>query len=116
MIGTVLLDPNECAWFENPGAIGARNSLIACGARLIPVPVDQDGLVVEEGLRQASQFRLAFVTPSHQQPLGVSMSLDRRYALLQAAENAKARRAIGIAIEVDAVKLRAMAILARVRE
>ena len=90
LIGTVLLDPNECAWFENPGAIGARNSLIACGAQLIPVPVDQDGLVVEDGLRQASQFRLAFVTPSHQQPLGVSMSLDRRYALLQAAEDANA--------------------------
>ena len=90
LIGTVLLDPNECAWFENPGAIGARNSLIACGARLIPVPVDRDGLVVEDGLRQAPQFRLAFVTPSHQQPLGVSMSLDRRYALLQAAEDANA--------------------------
>lgn len=90
LIGTVLLDPNEFAWFENPGAIGARNSLIACGARLIPVPVDQDGLMVENGLSQAVQFRLAFVTPSHQQPLGVSMSLDRRYALLQAAEDANA--------------------------
>lgn len=90
LIGSVLLDPKENVWFENPGAIGARNSLIACGARLIPVPVDQDGLVVENGLQQAPQFRLAFVTPSHQQPLGVSMSLDRRFALLQAAEEADA--------------------------
>ena len=90
LIGTVLLDPNEYIWFENPGAIGARNSLIACGARLVPVPVDHDGLVVESGLRQAPQFQLAFVTPSHQQPLGVSMSVERRYALLQAAEEADA--------------------------
>lgn len=90
LIGTVLLDPNDFVWFENPGAIGARNSLIACGANLLPLPVDQDGLVVESGLRQAPQFRLAFVTPSHQQPLGVSMSLDRRFALLQAADDANA--------------------------
>lgn len=90
LIGTVLLDLNESVWFENPGAIGARNSLIAYGARLVPVAVDADGLVVEDGLQQAKKFRLAFVTPSHQQPLGVSMSLERRYALLQAAEDANA--------------------------
>jgi GntR family transcriptional regulator/MocR family aminotransferase len=54
------------------------------------VPVDQHGLVVENGLRQAPKFKLAFITPSHQQPLGVSMSVDRRYALLQAAEDANA--------------------------
>jgi GntR family transcriptional regulator/MocR family aminotransferase len=90
LIGNVLLDPGDKVWFENPGAIGARNSLIASGAKLIPVPVDADGLVVEQGLRQAPRFRLAFVTPSHQQPLGVSMSLERRYALLQAADDANA--------------------------
>jgi GntR family transcriptional regulator/MocR family aminotransferase len=90
LIGSLLLDPNDDVWFENPGAIGARNSLITCGANLIPVPVDEDGLVVESGLEQAPDFRLAFVTPSHQQPLGVSMSVERRYALLQAAEDANA--------------------------
>lgn len=90
LIGTVLLDPNDQVWFENPGAIGASNSLLASGAKLIPVPVDQDGLVVAHGLSQAPNFRLAFVTPSHQQPLGVSMSMQRRHALLQAAENANA--------------------------
>lgn len=90
IIGTVLLDPDDCVWFENPGAIGARNSLIASGAHLIPVPVDEDGLVVEWGLRTEPDFRIAFVTPSHQQPLGVTMSLERRYALLQASEDANA--------------------------
>ena len=79
------LNPGEKVWFENPGAIGARNSLIACGADLVPVPVDNDGLRVDEGLRLSPQFRLAFVTPSHQQPLGCVMSLQRRFALLHAA-------------------------------
>lgn len=90
LIGTVLLNPNDLVWFENPGAIGARNSLVACGAQLVPVSVDKDGLVVEHGLRQAPHFGLAFVTPSHQQPLGASMSLNRRFALLQAAEDSNA--------------------------
>jgi GntR family transcriptional regulator/MocR family aminotransferase len=90
LIGSVLLDPNDTVWFENPGAIGARNSLVACGANLVPVPVDGEGLVVAQGLRRARRFRLAFVTPSHQQPLGAMMSLERRFALLRAAEAADA--------------------------
>jgi GntR family transcriptional regulator/MocR family aminotransferase len=60
------------------------------GAELVPVPVDRDGLVVENGLKASPRFRVAFVTPSHQQPLGAKMSLERRFALLQAAESAKA--------------------------
>lgn len=90
LIGSLLLDPNDKVWFENPGAIGARNSLVACGANLIPVPVDSQGLMVEEGRRLAPDFRLAFVTPAHQQPLGSTMSLERRFALLKAAEDADA--------------------------
>lgn len=90
LIGAMLLDPGDPVWFENPGAIGARNSLIAAGAELVPVPVDEQGLRVDEGLLLAPRFRLAFVTPSHQQPLGSVMSLARRFALLQAAESAGA--------------------------
>ena len=70
LVGSMLLNPGDKVWFENPGAIGARNSLIAAGAELVPVPVDEHGLRVAEGLRLAPTFRLAFVTPSHQQPLG----------------------------------------------
>jgi GntR family transcriptional regulator/MocR family aminotransferase len=77
-------------WFENPGAIGARNSFLACGAEVVPVPVDGDGLRVDEGLRRSPDFRLVFVTPSHHQPLGHIMSLERRFALLRAAQNAGA--------------------------
>ena len=90
LIGSTLLNPGDKVWFENPGAIGARNSLIAAGAELVPVPVDEHGLRVAEGLRLSPQFRLAFVTPSHQQPLGTVMSLERRFALLHAAEQAGA--------------------------
>jgi GntR family transcriptional regulator / MocR family aminotransferase len=90
LVGTVLLSPGDKVWFENPGAIGARNSLLACGAALVPVPVDRDGLLVEEGLRRSRQFRLVFVTPSHHQPLGHVMSLERRFALLRSAEQAGA--------------------------
>ncbi len=90
LVGSMLLNPGDKVWFENPGAIGARNSLIAAGAELVPVPVDEHGLRVAEGLRLAPVFRLAFVTPSHQQPLGMVMSLQRRFELLQAAAQAGA--------------------------
>ncbi|MBM3573255.1 MAG: PLP-dependent aminotransferase family protein, partial [Alphaproteobacteria bacterium] len=90
LIGSVLLNPADPVWFENPGAIGARNSLVACGAVLVPVPVDKEGLRVDLGLKRSRNFRLVFVTPSHHQPLGSVMSLERRFALLRSAERAGA--------------------------
>jgi GntR family transcriptional regulator/MocR family aminotransferase len=90
LIGRVLLNPGDPVWFEDPGAIGARNSLIACGARMVPVPVDTEGIRVEEGLRLAPDFRLAFVTPSHQHPTGAEMNMARRGELLAAANQAGA--------------------------
>ncbi|MCC6469403.1 MAG: PLP-dependent aminotransferase family protein [Alphaproteobacteria bacterium] len=90
MVASTLIDPGDRIWFENPGAMGARNSFILYGAELVPVPVDGDGLVVARGLELAPAFRAAFVTPSHQQPLGSKMSLERRFALLQAATAASA--------------------------
>jgi len=90
LIGSVLLRRGDKVWFENPGAIGARNALAAAGAELVPLPIDRDGLVVAHGQRVAPDFRLAFVTPSHQQPLGVTMSLTRRFQLLAAADAAGA--------------------------
>ncbi|WP_377294931.1 PLP-dependent aminotransferase family protein [Rhizobium sp. SG2393] len=89
-IGNTLLDPGDTVWIENPGAIGARNSLISSGARLVPLSIDSDGINVAEGLEIAPDFRLAFVTPAHQHPLGVTMSLQRRFELLRAAERAGA--------------------------
>lgn len=85
LIGTTLAAPGDRVWFEEPGAIGARNSLILAGLDPVPVPVDAHGIDVEAGLAAAPEFRLAFVTPAHQQPLGMKMSLERRLALLRAA-------------------------------
>lgn len=89
-IGNTLLDPGDIVWFENPGAIGARNSLVSSGAQLVPLPIDDEGIDVAQGLRVAPDFRLAFVTPAHQHPLGVTMSLHRRMELLRAADRAGA--------------------------
>ncbi len=90
LIGRLLLNPGDRVWMENPGASGARNALLSEGAELVPVEVDTQGMVVSDGLAKAPHFRLAFVTPSHQQPLGHVMSLPRRLELLQAAEQAQA--------------------------
>ena len=83
LLARVLLDPGDIAWLEEPGYSGARGALTAAGARIVPVPVDAEGLDVEAGLRRARGARLAYVTPSHQFPLGVAMSLRRRLALLR---------------------------------
>lgn len=90
LIAHVLLDRGDKVWFENPGPIGLRNALVASGAHTVPVPVDEEGLDVAAGNAMAADFRLAFCTPSHQQPTAVSMSLARRLMLLRAAERAGA--------------------------
>lgn len=82
-ICSMLLEPGERAWMEEPGFPGARSALLAAGARIVPVRVDEEGLDVEAGARRAGGARLACVTPSHQFPLGIPMSLPRRLALLK---------------------------------
>jgi len=82
LIAQLLLDPGERAWIEEPGYVGARVAFEAAGARLVPVPVDDDGLDVGARVRLAADARLAYVTPSHQFPLGVVMSASRRLQLL----------------------------------
>jgi GntR family transcriptional regulator / MocR family aminotransferase len=79
----VLLDPGDTAWVEDPGYQGVRGALIAAGIRLAPIPVDGEGLDVQRAARRAPGARLVYVTPSHQYPLGVTMSLNRRLALLE---------------------------------
>lgn len=76
-----LLDPQDCAWLEEPGYPGIRQALQAAGARPVPVPVDEQGLDVEFGIRAAHRARAAYLTPSRQFPLGVTLSRARRAAL-----------------------------------
>jgi GntR family transcriptional regulator/MocR family aminotransferase len=82
----VLLDPGQAVWVEEPGYGGARDALTLAGARLVPVPVDGEGLDVAAGIRTARRARCALVTPSHQYPLGATMSASRRLQLLDWAE------------------------------
>lgn len=83
----VLLDPGEAVWLEDPGYLGARSALLGAGAQIVPVPVDAEGLNVEAGVALKPEVRLAYISPSHQYPLGVTMSLARRLALLEWANH-----------------------------
>jgi GntR family transcriptional regulator/MocR family aminotransferase len=64
----------------------ARNVLAAAGCQLVPVPVDEEGIRVDLGIRSAARAGAAFVTPSHQFPMGVTMRASRRLQLLDWAE------------------------------
>ena len=90
VISTLLLDPGDRVWLEEPGYPGARSAFTIAGARIVPVRVDSHGLDVAAGARQAPDARMAYVTPSNQFPLGVPMSLMRRFALLKWASHAGA--------------------------
>ncbi|HKU68726.1 MAG TPA: PLP-dependent aminotransferase family protein [Candidatus Baltobacteraceae bacterium] len=84
----VLLDPGDRVCVEDPGYPGASTVFESCGAEVIPVTVDAEGMHVSDAdLRGA---RLAYVTPAHQAPLGVTMSLRRRLALLDWARRNEA--------------------------
>lgn len=83
-----LLDPGDEAWVEEPCYAGTWQALATVGAVAIQVPVDRDGLDVAEGLQRAPSARVAFITPSHQFPLGATLSAARRIELLQWAARA----------------------------
>lgn len=84
----LLFEPADRVWVEDPAYRGLTAILehAPCKLELVRVPVDREGIQVESGLRKAPDARAAFVTPSHQYPLGVPMSLARRQALLEWAK------------------------------
>ena len=84
----LLLNPEDPAWMEEPGYPGAAAVLRAVGAKLCGVPVDAEGLDLERGIQRWPRPKLVYVTPAHQFPLGVTMSLRRRLALLEWARKA----------------------------
>ncbi|KAA2213838.1 MocR-like pyridoxine biosynthesis transcription factor PdxR [Teichococcus oryzae] len=86
----ILLRPGDAVWMEDPGYPAARRTFEAAGARIVPVPVDAAGLDAARGRDRAPMARLAYVTPSHQFPTGVTMSMARRMALLEWARDAGA--------------------------
>jgi GntR family transcriptional regulator/MocR family aminotransferase len=90
LVMRVLLDPGDSVWMEDPGYLGARGALLGAAAHIVPVPVDSEGLIVEAGIARCPDARMVYLTPSHQFPLGVTMSLSRRLAVLDWAKRAGA--------------------------
>ena len=78
----VLLSPNDTVWVEDPCYLSGIGALDGTGARIVPVPVDEEGLMMAQGQQLAPNARLVCVTPSCQFPLGYTMSLPRRLSLL----------------------------------
>ena len=82
-ITPLLLNRGDEVWLEDPGYPGARAAFELAGARVVPVLVDEDGLVVEAGVKRSPRARIAYVTPPHQYPTGVTLSIERRIQLLR---------------------------------
>ena len=82
LVGRLLLDVGDEVLVEDPGYPGIRASLLGHGVQARPVPLDDEGLCIAEAEQQWPRARLAVVTPTHQFPTGVRMSLARRQALL----------------------------------
>jgi GntR family transcriptional regulator/MocR family aminotransferase len=83
LLTRLLVKPGDPVWMEDPGYFGAAIAFRNAGARIVPVPVDERGLRVAEGRRLCGNARLAYVTPGHQFPLGMTMSLESRLDLLE---------------------------------
>jgi GntR family transcriptional regulator/MocR family aminotransferase len=78
----VLADPGDVAIIEDPGYVGARSALQAAGSKIAPLKVGKDGLCVDLLAKKELKAKLVYVTPSHQFPLGVVLSLANRLELL----------------------------------
>ena len=83
LLARLLLKPGDPVWMEDPGYFGASIAFKRAGARIIPVPLDEEGLSVSAGTRACVHAKGVFLTPAHQCPLGMSMSLERRIDVLK---------------------------------
>ncbi len=86
MIAFVLLNKGDVVWYENPGHIAGRDVMQIMGANIAAVPVDNEGLDIQFAIDNHPNPAIIFTTPSHQQPLGTTMSLVRRLTLLNYAQ------------------------------
>lgn len=90
LVCRTLLRSGDVGWYEDPGYLFARQFLARAGMCLDPVPVDAEGLNVDMGQQRAAQARFAVVTPTHQSPMGMALSLPRRLQLLEWASHRQA--------------------------
>ena len=79
-----LINPGDVAWIEDPGFYQARRAFVFAGGKVVPRPVDREGLVIGKLSRELPP-KIIYVTPSHQFPLGMTMSLARRRELIDFA-------------------------------
>ncbi|HEV2298408.1 MAG TPA: PLP-dependent aminotransferase family protein [Candidatus Acidoferrales bacterium] len=82
ILARIVVKPGEAVWMEDPGYFGATAVFRNAGARIIPVPVDEHGLAVSKGKQLCPRAKAAYLTPAHQCPLGMTMPLERRLAIL----------------------------------
>ncbi|MCO6185743.1 PLP-dependent aminotransferase family protein [Rhizobium sp. L1K21] len=83
LIANAVLKRGDEVWMEDPGYKNARRALDEAGMRVVPVPVDREGLDPEKGRVLADNARAVYLTPSHQFPLGVTLTMPRRKALIE---------------------------------
>jgi GntR family transcriptional regulator / MocR family aminotransferase len=86
LILRILVEPGETIALEDPGYLSARKVFQSHAVNLLPIPVDESGLIAEHLINSRLPVRLLYVTPSHQFPTGATLSLSRRLALLQWAQ------------------------------
>jgi GntR family transcriptional regulator/MocR family aminotransferase len=86
LLARLLLKEHDQVWMEDPGYFGASIAFGNVGAEIIPVPVDEEGLSVSAGEKICPHARGVYLTPAHQFPLGMTMSLERRMAVLNWAK------------------------------
>ncbi len=89
LIMRVLLSHGDPVWHEDPGYFGTRASMLFAGAKIFPAPLDEEGLNVDYSSKKYPIPKLIYASPSHQFPLGLTMSVGRRIQLLQYASKNK---------------------------
>ncbi|WP_454017094.1 MocR-like pyridoxine biosynthesis transcription factor PdxR [Azospirillum sp. Marseille-Q6669] len=90
LCATLLFDPGDGIFLEDPAYYGARKAFEAAGLDCVPVRVDRQGIVVDHILAEPQRAKAVFLTPSHQFPTGATLALDRRLALIEWAARHRA--------------------------
>lgn len=90
LVINALLQPGEAVWLEDPGYPVTQPMFNAAGMKIVPVPVDEEGMNINAGISARPDARMAVLTPTHQSPLGVTLSLTRRMVLLDWAARHRA--------------------------
>ncbi|HWK45896.1 MAG TPA: PLP-dependent aminotransferase family protein [Stellaceae bacterium] len=89
LVVKVLVEPGDAVWIEDPTYPALHAALQAARAKIVPVPVDSHGIIVSDGIAASPIARAVYVTPSHQSPSGVVLSMARRLELLAWARDAR---------------------------